>query len=158
MEAFYRGDQMAGRLRLLDLQDPASPRDAGTIDLDHPFDWADLENDGRFVYALASGCAAEGDCSHRILVVDPAAGAPAAALDLPGQAFDLFAADGLLYVAAGSAGLYAWDVTDPANPVLAAHVQPGAPGYGPVLKVVVEGEWVYLSDAEAGLYVYQKGE
>lgn len=157
LEEFHREDQPTGQLRLLDLQDPANPVDAGTVDVGRTFTHADLENNGRHVFALASGCDRDGICSHRILALDPATAALAGTLDLPGEAFDLFAAGDYLYVAAGYDGLYVWDVSDPATPVLAAQALPGDPLHrGLAQRVVVDGDWVYVSEYEGGLYVYER--
>lgn len=157
LEEIHRQDQPTGQLRLLSLQDPANPVDAGTVDVGRTFTHADLENNGRHVFALASGCDRDGICSHRILVLDPGSAALASTLDLPGEAFDLFTAGDYLYVAAGYDGLYVWDVSDPSDPILAARALPGDPLHqGLAQKVVVDGDWVYLSEYEGGLYVYEQ--
>jgi hypothetical protein len=158
LEEYYQGDQQTGQLRLLDLGDPANPASAGTFELGRAFTRADLENNAQNVFAMTSGCDPDGICSHRLIVLDPGTVAIASTLDLPGEAFDLFAAGDYLYVAAGYDGLYVWDVSDPGSPTLAAQALPGDPlHHGLAQRVVVDGDWVYVSEDVGGLYVYQRG-
>lgn len=157
LEELHRDDQPSGQLRVLDLDDPAHPQDAGTIDVGRTFTRAGLVTNGRGAFALASGCDEAGTCSHRILAIDPHTVTLTSTLDLPGEAFDLFASGEYLYVAAGYDGLYIWDMSDAENPVLAAHGLPGDPlRRGLAQKVVVDGDRVYVSEYEGGLYVYQQ--
>jgi hypothetical protein len=69
---------------------------------------------------------------------------------MPGEGYSLTLHEDYLLVSAGTAGLYAWNISDPGSPVLAAHVDtPGS-----VTGAAVEDDLLVLSDGDGGLLIY----
>ncbi|MBI2874347.1 MAG: hypothetical protein HYY09_04620 [Firmicutes bacterium] len=131
------------RLAVLDVSDPAAPREVGVTE---PFGWyvEDVAVAGNTAYVAAGG----GGLAL-VDVADPARPVVVGRYDTPGYAEALAVTGRYVYVADGLAGLRVVDAADPSRPVEvnAAYTE----RY--VLDVAPAGGYVYLAGGGAGLLV-----
>jgi hypothetical protein len=149
----WQDNWMVGTLNIFDLAGAPELELIYQLDIEQPFLHSALQASGRYAYFMYSGCQAN-DCGHQILIIDletPTQPQIMSKLKMPGEAFDLTLHDNYLFLAAGSEGVYAWNIADPAQPLLAAHAS--TPGW--VTRVAMEGDLLVVSDREGGLVIYK---
>jgi hypothetical protein len=152
LEEMWQDNVMNGRLNVFDLSSAPDVEKIAQVDIEQTFVTSDLLADGRYAYLLVSGCQAV--CKHHLLILDmqnPSEPLVLSSLDLPGEANSLTLHGEHVFVAAGSAGVYAWNVADPAQPTLSAQVNTP----GEALRTAAEGDLLVVSDGAGGLVVYQ---
>jgi hypothetical protein len=155
LQEVWQEDMMFGRLTIFSLSNLPELEMIAELDIDDPFIRSDLQAAGQFVYLLTSGCS--GECSHTFRILDlrnPAQPVLLSTTQMAGEATTLTIHENRLFVTAGTAGVYAWNISDPGSPVLAAHVNtPGS-----VTGATVDNDWLVLSDGDGGIIVYSIGQ
>jgi hypothetical protein len=151
LDELWQDNLILGTLHVFDLSNAPALVPAAQFALEKPFLRSSLVADGRRTYFMGSVCQAV--CEHQIQIITlETSTAPqlAAAFEMPGEGYFLTLHEDYLLVSAGTAGLYAWNISDPGSPVLAAHVDtPGS-----VTGAAVENDLLVLSDGDGGLVVY----
>ncbi len=161
-------DWRAGNLAVFNLADPAAPVLHSRLALDRGV--AAVSVAGGMAYVVGpqvDELAGELASESRLLIFDAGqqltptlatstlltspliTPALVASMTLPGAAMQTAAADGLLYVAAGAAGLHIIDVRRPQTPTLLATLD--TPGIA--ASVTVSGSLAFVADRRAGLLV-----
>jgi hypothetical protein len=99
------------RLVLVDITDPAKPRQVGVYQHDKgSFNQAEVKVDGDFAYCTArTGLVI-------VNITDPANPKLVKTVDIKGGITDVTVMDGYAFLAAGRNGIRVFDVSDPANP------------------------------------------
>jgi hypothetical protein len=153
LEEDWRDDVILGTLNIFARSNAGEMNSPTQWEIPQTFQVSDLTAGGTTAYLLTSGCW-DGECQQLIHILDlqdPAQPQLLSSFTLPGFASSLTLHGELLFVAAHSAGVYAWNVSDPTRPVLAAQVQtPGS-----VVQTAVYGDLLVVSDAEGGVVVYR---
>jgi hypothetical protein len=151
LEEDWQDDVILGKLSVFRFSSTGEP--AVQWQIPQPFQVSDLIAEGRYVYLLTSLCQ-KGECQHHVMILDlgePSMPQLLSSVEVPGFASGLTLQDEHLFVAAHSNGVYAWNVSKPARPVLAAQMETP----GTVVASAVFGDLLVVSDAEGGVVVYQ---
>jgi hypothetical protein len=152
LDELWQDNSILGTLHVFDLSSAPMVESAAQFALEKPFLRSSLAADGKHTYFMGSSCQAV--CEHQIQIINlDISTAPqlAASFEMPGEGYSLTLHEDYLLVSAGTAGLYAWNISDPGSPVLAAHVDTP----GTVTGAAVENELLVLSDGDGGLLIYQ---
>jgi PKD repeat protein len=133
-------------LRIIDVTDPANPLEVGYLDT--PGSASDIAVAGDFAYI------ADGDGGLRIVnVTDPADPQEVGSFDTAEPAVGAAVVGNLAFVVDG-AGLHVIDVSFPANPT---EVGSFSSSLSYAWRVSAVGEYIYLSDQFAGLFILRYG-
>ena len=144
----YIADDEHG-LQIVDLGDPRAPRIRGTLPA-HNQDWAiALSADGRYAFVADRN----GDLVQIADVSNPDFPVEVGTFETGGTpALGVEVADGLTYVAAGTAGIAVLDCSNPAQPVeVASYDTPWS-----AFDVAVSGDYVYVADGAGGLDILHR--
>ncbi|NOZ06931.1 MAG: hypothetical protein GXP41_11385, partial [Chloroflexi bacterium] len=131
----YVADQGYG-LRIIDITDPSSPFQVGTLAIAGWPKGVALSGDILYLVAEDSGL-------HVIDVANPGYPQEIGSRAINGEGEGLALGGSYAYVAAGSKGLQILDVSDPANPQLVTEYI--TPGYA--VEVAVVGAYAYVADS-----------
>ncbi|HBY94258.1 MAG TPA: hypothetical protein DEP84_09895, partial [Chloroflexi bacterium] len=147
----YVAAQWAG-LRVVDVSNPASPREVGASD--NPGDAWDVAVAvaGNYAYVVHYVYETNMIRDSGLRVVDvsnPASPREVGIVDTPGQSHDVAVAGSYAYVADGESGLRVVDVSNPTSPREVGAVD--TPGYAQ--GVAVAGNYAYVADGNSGLRV-----
>ena len=127
-------------LRVIDISNPASPFEAGSLDGISVFGMALF---GNFVYAASSAAG-----FHICDVTDPAHPVKTGSLNWGGFNFTLALNGEFLYVPTYYKGLGIVNISDPAHPVVA-----GSYDIGNALGVACANNLVYVTEENSGLFI-----
>jgi hypothetical protein len=124
----------------INVQDEAAPYVSGTLDgfqamrttLDGPLAYVASRDDGVTILDVSN-------IQEELSILST--------IDTPGRAREVFAKDGMLYVADQNSGLQIIDATDPTQPVLIGSL----PTFGASQSISVLDEIAYLADGNGGL-------
>jgi hypothetical protein len=155
LDEMWQDNLTVGTLNIFRLSGAAQLQPEAQVEIEAPFLGSALIGSGNSAYFMSSGC--RDSCAHRILILnldDPTQPRIVSSIEMPGEAFALTLYEYYLFVAAGTGGVYAFDIRDPSQPVLAAHIRTA----GTAKWVAVENSLVVVSDSEGGMVVYQFAE
>jgi hypothetical protein len=131
-----------GKITILDVSDPASPQETGSLE-SAGIVW-DLAFYNGYLYA------ADWENGLKVISVsDPQNPAPVATLGLQGLLWGLTVADSIAYLVCGDDGLMIYSVSDPANPVLLGTMNQ----IGYATSIAVSDTFAVVTDQSFGLRV-----
>ena len=139
-----------GVMRIFDVSNPSNPNQQGIITgLGDCWGMA-LSADGRYAY-VGDGSGA------RFSIVDminPANPVLVSSNFVGGGLRSIVVQNGLVYLAAGAAGVQVYDVSTPSHPVLLRSYD--TPGYA--FDLAVNGDYLYVADFDGGLIILNIGD
>ncbi|MCI0692687.1 T9SS type A sorting domain-containing protein [candidate division KSB1 bacterium] len=131
-------------LRIIDVSNPANPRQVGSFNTTLFISVLDVEVRGNFAYLVSYF-----DGLHIIDVSNPTSPKEVGFFDTPGSAAEVKVIENLAYVADGPNGLRIIDVSNPATPKEVGFFDTD----GSAGRVAVSGNLAYVADEENGLYI-----
>ncbi len=132
--------------RVVDISDPTAPAEVGSL---QGIRATRLALAGRYAYVAGA------ETLWVLDLADIAHPTAVARFELPGDAQEMMANSGKLYIAFLDAGLYVLDISNPVAPIV---VNVMADGSIHSITVSPDGKWVYLLDSANGLSILSPGQ